>query len=164
MFNRCYDLKFQEKEPTYKGCYVSDEWHNFQNFGGWYDENYYEVQDEKMTLDKDILIKGNKIYSSEVCIFVPKRINSLFVKIKATRGNLPIGVHFSDIRRKYISQCNIGNGKRVTVGSFDTPEEAFYAYKEFKENYIKQIAEEYKNKIPFKLYSAMLNYEIDITD
>ena len=47
---------------------------------------------------------------------------------------------------------------------FDTPEEAFQTYKEFKENYIKQVADEYKDKIPEKLYEAMINYKIEITD
>ena len=44
------------------------------------------------------------------------------------------------------------------------PEEAFRAYKQFKEDYIKQVADEYKDKIPQKLYDAMYNYKVDITD
>lgn len=37
MISRCYNNKFIEKNPTYKGCIVCDEWHNFQNFAKWYD-------------------------------------------------------------------------------------------------------------------------------
>ena len=58
------------------------------------------------------------------------------------------------------------NGKRIRhkIGRFDTPEEAFYAYKQFKENYIKEVADEYKDSIPQKLYEAMYRYEVEIDD
>lgn len=92
MLQRCYNPKFQEKEPTYNGCTVESYLLNFQHMAEWINENYYEVPDEQMCLDKDILYKGNKIYSRETCIFVPKRINSLFVKKDNVRGKYPIGV------------------------------------------------------------------------
>ena len=65
MLGRCYDTKIQEKYPTYKDCKVDKNWHNFQNFAKWYYDNYYEVEGERMELDKDILFKHNKIYSPE---------------------------------------------------------------------------------------------------
>ena len=80
MHERCYDPKYQEKKPTYKNCKVCKEWNNYQEFAKWDNENYYEVGDERMALDKDILCKGNKIYSPETCVYVPQSINSLFVK------------------------------------------------------------------------------------
>lgn len=61
MLERCYDDKYKEKYPTYKDCKVCEEWLNFQNFAKWYEENYYEIPNEKMCLDKDILIKGKRI-------------------------------------------------------------------------------------------------------
>ncbi|TCJ01061.1 AP2 domain-containing protein, partial [Cytobacillus praedii] len=92
MMTRCYNDKYQEKQPTYKGCTVVEEWHNFQNFAKWYDENYYEVEGDKMQLDKDIIVKGNKVYSPNTCVFVPQSINKLFIKKEFKRGKLPIGV------------------------------------------------------------------------
>ena len=80
MLKRCYDPKYQEKEPTYKGCTVENHLLNFQHMCKWLEENYYEIPGETMCLDKDILCKGNKIYSRNTCIFVPERINLLFVK------------------------------------------------------------------------------------
>lgn len=68
MIKRCYNQKCLLKDNTYRGCSVCDEWLNFQNFGEWYDENYYEVPNEVMDLDKDILHKGNKIYSPDNCV------------------------------------------------------------------------------------------------
>lgn len=87
MIRRCYDKKIQEeKHKSYKNCSVCEEWHNYSNFKEWFDINYYELKGESITLDKDILIKGNKVYSPETCIFVPKSINSMFNKRDST-GN-----------------------------------------------------------------------------
>lgn len=43
MIERCYSKEYHTKNPTYVGCIVDEEWHNFQNFGDWYDKNYYEI-------------------------------------------------------------------------------------------------------------------------
>jgi len=163
MFNRCYSDKLHLSQPTYIDCTVCDEWHNFQVFAKWYDENYYEVDEILMHLDKDILVKGNKIYSPETCVFAPENINALFTKSNSIRGLFPIGV-ISSKKGKYESHCNRGRGEPIYLGIFDTPEEAFDKYKITKENYIKQVAEEYKNKIPQKLYNALISYEVNIND
>ena len=161
MLKRAYDPKYIQKYPTYKGCKVYPEWHNFQIFSEWLDENYYEIEGERMELDKDILIKGNKIYSPENCVFVPRSINTLFIKSNGRRGNLPVGV--THLNKKYRACYNM-DGKLKYLGCYNTPDEAFKVYKNFKEKHIKEIAEEYKNVIPQKLYEAMLRYEVDIDD
>ena len=58
------------------------------------------------------------------------------------------------------------NGKSTLIGQFDTPEHAFLAYKKAKEEYIKEVAQEYYNsgKIDKKVYEALLRYQIEITD
>lgn len=163
MLKRCYDEGYSLRKPTYKDCKVCKEWHNFQNFAKWHRENYYEIDGQEMHLDKDILCKGNKIYSPETCVFVPECINSLFTKRQSCRGELPIGVHFCKRRNKYISQCG-SNGKRIYLGGFDSPEEAFLVYKDFKEKEIKRVADLYKDKIPSNLYEALYNYKVEIAD
>ena len=136
---------------------------NFQNFAEWYEENKYEVHGEKIHLDKDILIKGNKIYSPETCLLVPQRINDLFIKRGNDRGDSPIGVCNPNEDNKYMVQCLQGNKSRF-IGYYDDELEAFYAYKTAKESYIKQVADDYKDKIPPIVYNALYNYEIEITD
>lgn len=167
MLKRCYSDKCQKKQPTYKGCCVCEEWLNYSNFKKWFNDNYYEIEGEQMNLDKDILVKGNKIYSPETCVFVPKKINTLFVKSNKSRGKYPIGVSFRKYKNKYKALCRIfdnGKSKLKHLGYYNTIEDAFNAYKEFKETEIKQIADEYKDKIPDKLYEAMHNYKVEITD
>jgi len=157
MLQRCYNEKYREKYPTYKDCTVIKKWLNFQIFAKWFEENYVEG----WQLDKDILLKGNKIYSPETCCFVPSEVNNLLLKSGKIRGEYPIGV--SKRNKNFISQLKCG-GKKVHLGMFSTPEEAFQAYKKAKEFYIKQIAEKYKIQITRECYEALINYKIEITD
>ena len=167
MIRRCYDPKHQEKYPTYKGCTVEDYLLNFQNMSEWLDKNYYKVPGEKMCFDKDILFKGNKIYSRKNCIFVPERINLLFIKHDNTRGDCPIGVSPTS-SGKYRAYCNDGYGKMDYLGTYSTKEEAFQAYKKYKEKIIKETIDSYERKIPEPFYSrlktAMYNYKVEIDD
>lgn len=164
MLKRCYDAKIQEKQPTYKGCSVCEEWLCFEKFDKWYNENYYEIENESMQLDKDIIAKGNKIYSPETCIFVPQSINKLFLKRNSTRGNCPIGVCYHKRDNVYESYCSVSTGVHKYLGYYDNSNDAFNSYKIFKENRIKEIADTYKNKIPMELYNAMYRYKVEITD
>lgn len=166
MLRRCYSSNFHNQSLTYKNCTVSSEWHNFQNFAKWFDENYYEIDGERMNLDKDILVKGNKVYSPDTCIFVPSIINNLFVKSDAARGMYPIGVSLSkeSTKKPFRVLCSEGKRNQIYLGRFSTPEEGFRAYKVFKERVIKKFANEYKDKIPSRLYESMINYEVEITD
>ena len=162
MYQRCYDPKYHKKFPTYKNCKVCQLWNNYQEFAKWDNENYYEVGNERMDLDKDILKKGNKVYSPETCIYVPHSINVLFTKRNNERGELPIGVTKNG--NNFIARLNKGNGKQISLGTYSTVEEAFQAYKRAKEEYIKEVANKYKLLIPQKLYEALMNYEVEVDD
>lgn len=167
MLKRCYDEKFHKKCPTYKDCEVCDEWYNFQNFAKWYEENYYEIKGEKMCLDKDILVKHNKIYSPETCIFVPQAINKLFVKRQNDRGDSVIGT--SPVNGKYRVYCSLfnpktGESKQKRLGVYETQEKGFQVYKYYKEKNIKQVADYYKGQIPQKVYDTLYNYQVEIDD
>jgi len=162
IIERCYDEKSLKKYTTYIGCSVCDEWHNYQNFAKWFENNYYEIKGQEMHIDKDILFKENKIYSPETCVFVPKEINVLFVRNNKRRGIYPIGVYLSINGERYVAHCY--NKKPTYLGTYDTPEEAFEAYKDYKEDVIKGIADKYYGLIPDKLYKAMYDYVVEITD
>ena len=167
MLTRCYNPKYHEKEPSYKGCKVENYLLNFQHMGEWIENNYYEIPGEVMCLDKDILCKGNKVYSRETCIFVPQRINSLFVKSNKARGDNPIGV--SDLPSgNYRVNCSNGYGKLIPLGTYATKEEAFRVYKQYKEKVIKEVIDSYEGIIPEPFYSrlkdAMYNYKVEIDD
>lgn len=162
MLQRCYSECYRSK-PTYIDCNVCDQWLIYENFEKWYNNNFYEVNEEQMMLDKDILHKGNKIYDEEHCIFVPQCINKLFTKRQLHRGKYPIGVTYDFDDNKYIVHCN-ADGKSIYLGSYDTSYDAFIKYKIYKEKHIKIVADRYKGKIPNELYNAMYAYEVEITD
>ena len=167
MLQRCYDSESQEKNLAYKDCEVEDKWLNFQHMAEWIEENYYEVPGEQMCLDKDILHKGNKVYSRETCIFVPERINLLFTKRDNDRGKNPIGV--SDLPSgNYRVLCSDGYGKQIHLGVYTSKEKAFQVYKQYKERIIKETINSYEGKIPEPYYSrlkeAMYNYKVEMDD
>jgi hypothetical protein len=163
IISRCYTEYKQNLQPTYIDCSVSKEWLNFQNFADWFEENWYQVDNEKMELDKDILYKGNKIYSAETCIFVPKRINLLLINRKNYRGKTPLGVRQNGFGSFYASS-NDENGSMKRLGTYPTKEKAFEIYKNFRENVFKKVADNFKGKIPDRLYDALHNRKIEITD
>ena len=169
MLERCYDPYWINKHLTYIDCFVCDEWLCFQNFAEWFYKNVYNCNNERMELDKDILIKGNKIYSPETCLIVPQRINKLFIKLDARRGKYPIGVSWYKVTNKFQVSCSIydknkNKSKVKRLGYYNSVEKAFLVYKNFKESYIKQVADEYINLIPRELYKAMYEYEVEIDD
>lgn len=164
MLNRCYNASKWSKHPTYEGCKVCDEWLIFSNFQKWYQSN--SCRD--FALDKDILIKGNKVYSPDTCCFVPQEINNLFLKSQRIRGKYPIGVVKTRNGRfvARISKRRNGIIRREEIGYYATSEEAFISYKHEKESYIKQLAQEYydRGEITKKVYDALMRYEVEITD
>lgn len=160
MLKRCYSSEQKYKNYKEQGIVVCDEWLDFLTFKSWYDRNFYRVDNEEMNLDKDILCHGNKMYCPEYCIFVPKRINTLFVRARNRRGALPIGVYRG--KGCFISSCSV-NGKNVKSKHKDQIS-AFLRYKEIKERHVKEIANQYKGKIPQRIYEAMIMFEVKIDD
>ena len=156
MLARCYRPTPCQK--SYKDVQVCDEWLIYSIFKKWFDENYIEGY----ALDKDILVKGNRVYGPNTCCFVPVRINSMICKGKKIKQkDLPQGVN--RLQNKFRAEYQInGDKKSVYIGIYNTPEEAFAAYKAAKESYIKEVATSYYNegKITEKVYNALMNFEI----
>lgn len=162
MITRATDGWYKEIKPTYKDCTVSENFKDFNYFHDWclqqvgYNKSGYE-------LDKDVLIKGNKEYSENSCCFVPKEINMQFVKSNAIRGDCPIGVTKVKSTGKYSTQ--VKRKRLVKYHSISgTVEEAFFKYKKVKEDYIKYLADVYKDNLDEKVYKALYAYEVEITD
>ena len=163
MLQRCYSNTCQKKQPTYKGCEVSDNFKSYEYFYEWC-HSQIGFGNEGWHLDKDLLIKGNKVYSENVCVFLPQEINSLLVKCTASRGEYLIGVYWDKTKKAFKAQVNKNKGKQEHLGFFKTEIEAFNAYKEAKEAFVKEQAEKWKSQIDYRAYEALMNYQVDIDD
>lgn len=163
VFTRCYDEAQLKKGITYIGCSVCDEWHNFQNFAEWCEQQPQYNIESSWSLDKDIIIKGNKVYSPETCCFVPTELNNLFTLRGNDRGVYPLGVYFNKKSENFVAQVNIDK-KRTTLGRYASVEAAFAAYKVAKEKVIKDVANRYKDKLDPRTYEALINWKVEVTD
>lgn len=162
MLKRCLDSKENIKDESYVNCKISKNFKNYSYFHEWC-QSQVGFNDDDFQLDKDLLIKGNKIYSEDTCVFVPRKLNQLLVKARKRRGNQPIGVAYNKNYGKFQAQISI-DGTSNLIGYFDDETDAFNAYKEKKEVLIKSLAEEYKSRIDERVYYSLINYIVEITD
>ena len=163
MLSRCYSQCAHHKQPTYVDCYVCDEWLVYSVFKKWFEDpkNGYM---EGYQLDKDIICKGNKVYSPDTCCLVPHNINKLFATKHKRNKCTPLGVSLE--KSGMYSTKIYEDGKITHLGVYNTAEEAFVVYKMAKEKRIKDVATQYYNsgQITKRVYEAMTRYEVEITD
>ena len=163
MFQRCYSTTLKKRNPTYEGCEVSNNFKYFEYFYEWCHKQI-GFNNEGWQLDKDLLIKGNKVYSEDFCVFIPSDINLLLTKSTASRGEYLIGVSWCKTNKAFKAQVSRSKGKSEYLGLFKTETEAFNAYKQAKESFVKEQAEKWKDMIDPRTYNALMNYTVDITD
>ena len=163
VLRRCYSDTFQKKQPTYKDCGVSDKFKSYEHFYEWCHKQVgFGV--EGFEIDKDLLIKGNKVYSEDSCVFLPAEINMVLVKCTASRGEYLIGVSWCNTKKAFVARVRKNKGKSEWLGLFKTELEAFNAYKTAKESFVKEQANKWKGKIDDRAYEALMNYQVVITD
>ena len=167
MLERCYSDKYQKKYPTYEGCEVGDNFKSYEYFYEWCNKQIGFSNDgngNPFHLDKDLLVKGNKVYSEDSCIFLPQEVNTLLTKCTASRGEHLIGVCWSKTHKAFKATVRKNKGKQEFLGYFNTELEAFNAYKTAKESFVKEQANEWKSQIDERAYNALMNYQVEIDD
>ena len=163
MLKRCYSTIFKKRRPTYEGCEVSNNFKNYEYFYEWC-QNQIGFNVEGWHLDKDLLVKGNKVYSENTCVFIPQEINSMLIKSDKRRGEYLIGACWHKKGKAFVATVNKNKGKSEYLGLFNTELEAFNAYKTAKESFIKEQAEKWKGEIDHRAYNALMNYVVSIDD
>ena len=162
MLYRCYTDNRNITNQSYERCVVSDNFKSYSYFYEWYGKNNV-CGNLDVNVDKDLLIKNNKIYSEDTCLILPTEINNTFNRQCSARGEYLIGVCFSERKMKYAAYVRIDK-KNKTIGYFNSEIEAFIAYKTEKEKYIKFLANKYRDSITEKAYKALMSYRVEITD
>ena len=163
MLKRCYSNAYKKRQPTYEGCEVSNNFKSYEYFYEWCHKQI-GFSNKDWQLDKDLLTKGNKVYSENTCIFIPAEINLVLVKREALRGTHPIGVRWHKRDKAFVAKVNKNKGKQEYLGYFKTELEAFKAYKTAKESFIKEQANKWKSQIDDRAYEALMSYEVNIDD
>lgn len=154
MIERCYSERHKDAHRSYYGISeCCEEWWNYQTFAEWYKANEYGCEG-RLHLDKDILIEGNKLYSPDRCLLVPQRINLLFMNKSNNRG-LPNGVYKN--KDGYYAKL-----KSKDLGTYATIEDAYRAYAKERKRVVIEVANEFKGKIPTKVYDALMGHEFRI--
>lgn len=154
MINRCESKDYQDKYNTYIGCSICKDWHSFSKFKSWYDANKILG----WNIDKDLIVKNNKLYSPKTCCFLPPEINSALTYRKHNKGKCVVGVS----KNKYGTY--VSNFHKVYLGVSNSEIEMFYRYKKAKEDDLKKLAEKYKQDLSPIAYRALYNFKIEIND
>ena len=157
MLARCYNIK-NNRFNSYGGIGINvcEEWHNFQKFAGWYyTQNFSE--NPEYQLDKDILGENEKQYSPKFCRFIPYELNSMLSNTRKKEKAIPVGVSYDKVKKKYKAQFG-----KTFLGLYDDIDTAFYKYRDYKEKYIYDKANEYyaEGKICKDIKEGLLKYKV----
>lgn len=157
MKNRCGKY-YQLQNPRYEGTYMCDEWlyNKYDTFFVWLDSNYYEIDGEmQMDIDKDIIKYGNKQYHPDLCLIVPHSINTFYETLEVGKTN----IRYNSRRKKYSVVINDKDHKIVSK-DIDTYNEALDIYCDIKQGILFNKAKALKDKVPEKVYNALMNTDI----
>ena len=137
MIERCYSEKWHSHH-TYLDCVVCDEWLVFSNFKTWMEQQDWEGNH----LDKDLLIRGNRVYSPSTSMFVHPKVNIFITDHGKARGDYMIGVYWDKNAGKFKSQCcNPFTKKKEYLGYFTDEREGHLAWKNKKHEFACMLAE-----------------------
>lgn len=160
MLKRVYEPRNERAAINYGDCSVSESWLWFENFHKWASRQIYKAG---WHLDKDLLVPGNRVYHEDGCIYLPREINAFLTDRANERGPYPLGVTLRPDTGRFQASCN-NNGSPGYLGVYDTPEEAFYVYKQEKERLARELAAKWRGVVDDKAVSALMNYSVNITD
>lgn len=142
MLKRCYNKKYQQTQPTYMVCEISEEWILFSTFKCWMERQEWKGNQ----LDKDLLGDG-KLYSEENCTFIPQGLNKLITNFSRTGRSLPEGVTYDKNRDKYMAQVGAGDSSKAIKRRFESADEADQFYRFKKMELILEASTQYVGKI-----------------
>ena len=128
VIKRVASKNFHNKRPDYKYCTISDEWVYASNFVKWAESQDYKNK----SIDKDIILIGNKHYSKENCCFVSSQLNSFMAN---PRQNSLLLRGVTSVENAYQSQISF-KGNRYYLGRYKKEIDAHHAYRIKKAEFI----------------------------
>ncbi len=159
MLNRA-GLKWQTAHPSYAGTDVCKDWIYLSKFKMWLESHEFETFDG-LDLDKDILVKGNSIYSPETCALVPQWLNKLLVGCERSEDSY-LGVYYkkknklciNELSKPYYAQIHsIDSTNQIWLGAYTTPQEAHKVWQLEKQNRLKWLLKNFAQRAVTDLIS-----------
>ena len=157
MKNRCGKY-YQLQNPRYEGTYMCDEWldNKYETFFIWLASNYYEIDGEtQIDIDKDIIKYGNKEYHPDFCLIVPHSINTFYETLEVGKTNIKYNSKIQKYRVKVTDR-----NEPIISDNIDTYNEALDVYCDIKQGILFNKAKALKEKVPEKVYNALMNTDI----
>lgn len=136
MLMRCYSEKFKESRPTYEHATVCEGWKTFSNFRDWCEDQDHEGKH----MDKDLLVKGNTVYSPETVCFIPPELNTFFTDRKRFTS-ASVGVRQTKNGKYEVRVMNPFTESREHLGTFILLEDASEAWRKRKHELANQWAD-----------------------
>lgn len=138
IIQRCYNTNASNyKNYGAIGVEVAPEWHNFSNFKEWFLNNTYDIGNERLCVDKDILVPNNLVYSPDTCLLVPISFNSIFAGLNEYSGK--------------------SQKKSTGKGGIDKLDNGTYQLKIFQTTFSNFKSLEIANETRINIYKALLN-------
>lgn len=145
------------RHKNYLDCSISENFLDYQFFAPWC-HNQIGWNEDNWHLDKDLIVKGNKEYHEDRCVFVPRVVNTVLNSENLPRDNgLPLGVVYTKTWGQYQARCNVF-GVQEYLGAYRTPEEAHQSYVKRKNEYVQQLAEMYKGRVRDEVYVKLRDF------
>jgi hypothetical protein len=116
--------------------------------------------------DKDFLVQGNKHYSPETVVFIPKKVNLFITDSGKVRGDYMIGVSYLPNKKinPYHARCsNPFSGSRY-IGVHPTELEAHLAWQAKKHEYACMLADEQEDERIASRLREMYAPDKDLSD
>lgn len=157
MLLRGYNAKYKAKYPTYKEASVCKEWHLFSTFRAWMQQQDWEGRQ----LDKDLLVRGNKVYSPGTCCFLSGKVNSFLIEGTAREGQgRLIGTQWEKRGNKFVARCkNPFTLKAEYLGTFSSERDAHQVWLDYKLKLARLLAEnESDERVALAIVNRYLNY------
>lgn len=144
MLRRCCSEDFKKQNIVYADVEVCEEWLRFSSFRNWSVSRYADG----MQLDKDILIRGNRLYSPQTCCYVPNYVNTIILTC-SRRSNMLIGATYKKSRARYSTPYVATSTINGHIGCFSTAEEAHRAWQVDRIQSIESVIERYRKDTYF---------------
>lgn len=150
VIERCYSTRLRHSRPCYSDVTISGDWHNFQNFAKWfYSQRGAELGWE---IDKDLLVTGNKHYSPETCILLPRRLNTAIIHVGSNENVL--GYSYHPVSKLYSTMVSTPAGGRNIY--FKTKDECVKYYYKSKSEQLSSLANEWREELDPKAFDSFI--------